>query len=115
MTKKINEKIISIFSRHKKQLPIGDDEKVIRNEDGFYYICIKKDENGRYFDAEKVLSHTDSCQYIVKVMITTTEHPYIYNYKVPGDRILEFLTPYIHGEKEGRVIEIDKYYPHELA
>jgi hypothetical protein len=115
MTDKINEKVINIFTRHKKQLPISDDEKVIRSEDGYFYICVKKDENSRSFDVEKLLDRAYSCQYIVKVMVNHSDSPYIYNYKVPGEKILDFLTPYINMEKEGKIIEIDKYYPHELA
>ncbi|EKE03303.1 MAG: hypothetical protein ACD_20C00222G0002 [uncultured bacterium] len=115
MTDKINEKVINIFTRHKKQLPISDDEKVIRNDDGFYYICVKKDENGRHFDEEKLSKGADECHYLVKVMVKHSEYPFIYNYKVPGEKILEFLKPYTNDEKEGKIIEINKYYAHELA
>ena len=115
MSDKINEKVINLFARHKKQLPLPDDEKVIRNEDGYYYICVKKDENGKPFDKEKLLDRIYDCYYIVKVMVNHAEHPYIYNFKVPGEKILDFLSSYIHKEKEGKVIEIIKYFPEELA
>lgn len=115
MTDKINEKVINIFTRHRKQLPILDDEKVIRSDDGFYYICVKKDENGRYFDEEKLLNRANECHYIVKVMVIHSDYPCIYNYKVPGNKILDFLTSYINNEKDGKIIEIDKYFPHDLA
>lgn len=115
MTDKINEKVINLFRKHKKELPMFDDEKVVRSDDGFYYICVKKDENGRHFDEEKLLSRANECDYIVKVMVNHSEHPFMYNYKVPGERILEFLLPYINKEKEGKVIEIDRYFRHDLA
>lgn len=114
MSDTINEKVINIFTRHKKQLPISDDEKVIRSDDGFFYVCVKKDENGKFFDEEKLLDKAYDCHYIVKIM-THHDHPHIYNFKVPGEKLLNFLAPYIKGEKEGRIIEIDKYYPDELA
>ncbi|OGI22187.1 MAG: hypothetical protein A2287_04860 [Candidatus Melainabacteria bacterium RIFOXYA12_FULL_32_12] len=115
MTDKINEKVINIFTRHKKQLPILDEEKVIRSDDGFYYICVKKDDNGRNFDEDKLLKSSNDCHYLVKVMVKHSEYPYIYNYKVPGEDILDFLKPYTNNEIEGKILEINKYYPHELA
>jgi hypothetical protein len=115
MTDIINEKVINIFTRHKKQLPIADDEKVIRSEDGFYYVCIKKDENGIPFDKDRLLNSASELQYIVKVMVTYQGHPHIYMYKVPSERLLEFLSPYMNKKKEGEIIEVEKYYPHELA
>jgi len=115
MTDKINEKIISIFAKHKKQLPIEEGHKVIRNSDGFYYVCINKDENGKHFDKKKLLERTIACYYIVKVMLERNEHPQICNFRVPGERILEFLSSYINEENEGTIIEIDKYFPDDLA
>ena len=114
MTDKIHEKVVDLFTRHKKQLPITDDEKVIRNEDGFFYVCIKNDENGIPFDKERVLSKVSGIHYIIKVLVAS-EPSHMYNYQVPADRILEFLTPYINNEKDGEIIEIDRYYPHDLA
>lgn len=116
MTDHINKKVISIFAKHKKQLPMDDDEKVIKNEDGFYYVCVKKDENGKHFDENKLLESANDCHYIVKIMVSNaTNYPFIYNFKVPGDKILSFLTSYSNNEKEGKIIEIDKYYPGDIA
>lgn len=115
MPDKINEKVISIFTRHKKHLPVAGDEKVVRTDDGFYYICVKKDDNGHFFEADKLLSRANNCHYIVKVMTNGTNHPYIYSYIVQGDKLLEFLSLYINRKKEGQVIEIDRYYPHDSA
>jgi hypothetical protein len=115
MTDKINEKIISIFARHKKHLPIDDEHKIIRNSDGFYYVCIQKDENGNNFDKKKLLESANSCYYIVKVMLNEHEYPRICNFRVPGEKIMSFLAPYINGEKEGEVIEIDKFFSDDLA
>lgn len=116
MPDKINEKIVNIFARHKKQLPCScDDEKVIRNDEGYYYVCIKKDENGHNFDKERIIDRINTYNYIVKVMDTESEHPHIYSYKVPGNKIIEFLLPYANQEKNGTVIEIEKYHPIEPA
>ncbi|MFH0702534.1 MAG: hypothetical protein V2B14_03225 [bacterium] len=115
MSDNINEKIISIFAKHKKKLSSDDDEKVIRSIDGFYYICIKKDENNKYLDEKKLTDKSFKYSYIVKVMVKHSEHPYIYSFKVPGEKIVEFLKLYVNGEREGQIIEIDKYYPNEFA
>ena len=115
MTDKIDEKIISIFARHKKQLPIDKEHKIIRNSDGFYYVCVQKDENGKHFDRNKLLERANSCYYIVKVMLERNDHPHICNFRVPGEKILDFLSSYINEEKEGKIIEIDKYFPDDLA
>lgn len=115
MTEKINEKIISIFARHKKQLPIDDEHKVIRNSDGFYYVCIQKDDNGNNLDKKKLLENLSSCYYIIKVMVEEQDRPVICNFRVPGEKITNFLATYINKEKEGTIIEIDKYFPEDLA
>jgi len=116
MPDNINEKVISIFAKHKKQQSIdNDDEKIVRNEDGFYYICIQKDSNGRPLVEKNLLERLNKCHYIVKVMIKQPDHAHIHNYRVPGDKILKFLLPYINKEKEGKILEIDTYYPDELA
>jgi len=115
MPDKISEKVVNIFNRHKKQMPLETDEKVVRCENGICYVCVKKDENGNYYKEHTLLERSKKCQYIVRVMVKQTEYPYIYNYKVPGDKILDFLAGYINGENEGQIIEIENYYPHELA
>ncbi len=112
---KNNEKVINIFVKHKKNFHVSGDEKVVRNEDGNYFICIKKDENGKYFDEKKLLENADKCFYLVKVMVKGSEYPYIYNYRVSGEMIEKFLAGYINQEKEGKIIEINTYYPEELA
>jgi len=115
MTDKSKENVINIFVKHKKHFHVSGDEKVIRNEQGYYYICIKKDENGKHFDEKKLLENADKCFYLVKIMLNGPESPYIYNYRVPGDLIDEFLAPYVNHEKEGRIIEINSYYAGEPA
>ncbi|MCK7527902.1 MAG: hypothetical protein MZV64_65015 [Ignavibacteriales bacterium] len=116
MTDKINEKVINIFTRHKKQLPpLPHHEKVVRSEDGFYYVCVKGMKMVFILMKKKILNKVSDVQYIVKVMMKQTDYPNIYNFKVPGSKLLEFLEPYIKGEKAGTIIEVDKYYPHDLA
>lgn len=115
MPDKINEKIINIFARHKKQCTEECNEKIVRCENGFYYVCVRKDDHDQEFDAKKLLERRKHWYYIVKVMIETNEHPIIQNYKVAGDKINEFVTLYNTHQREGIIIEIDKYGYEELA
>jgi len=116
MTDKINEKIIDIFTKNKKNAKTAVcEEKVCTCEDGYYYVCMKSDLNGKHFDEAKLLNEANNCYYIVKVMIKQALHPYILNYKIPGTKILEFIKLYMSEDKEGQIIEIDKFYPEDWA
>lgn len=115
MSDKINKKVIDIFAKHKKNTPVCTDDKVCKCEDGYFYVCMKADLNGKHFIEDNLLRHADELYYIVKVMIKQGIHPYILNYKIPGEKILEFVELFINGEKEGKIIEIDKFYPEDWA
>lgn len=115
MTDIINKKVIDIFAKHKKNAVVCKDDKVCTTEEGYYYVCLKADLNGKHFDEKKLVKNANECYYIVKIMIKESISPYIYSYKVPGENILDFLKLYINGEKEGQVIEIDKFYKDEWA
>jgi hypothetical protein len=115
MTDKINKKVIDIFAKNKKNMTVCNEENINRCKDGYFYVCMKSDLNGKHFDEEKLLKNANDCYYIVKVMIKQNLHPFIYNYKVPGEKILEFIELYIKGEKDGSIIEIDKFYQEDWA
>ena len=116
MTDKINEKVINIFARHnKKANPASEEEQVYKSPDGFSYVHIKSDENGHPLDESKLLEKADSQWYIVKVLEHHKNKPTIKNFKVSGERLLEFLESFLVEKRAGRIIEIDKYYPEELA
>lgn len=116
MTDKINEKVINIFTKHsKKSTPATEEEQVFTSPDGFHYVHIKYDGNGQPLDEEKLLEQADNQVYIVKILEHHKNAPAIKNYKVPGERLLEFLSSFISEKRTGRIIEIDKYYPEELA
>lgn len=115
MSDKINRKVIDLFEKNKKTSPGCADDKICKCADGYYYICMKSDLNGKHFDEENLIKKANDCYYIVKVMIDGGIHPYICNYKIPGDKLLEFIELYIKGDKEGKIIEIDKFYPEDWA
>ncbi len=116
MTDKINEKVINIFAKHsEKKPPATEEEEIYTSPDGFNYIHIKYDENGHLLDQDKLLEKADEMWYIVKILEHHKDSPTIKNYKVPGIRLLEFLSNYISDQRPGKIIEIDKYYPDGLA
>lgn len=115
MSDKINKKVIDIFTKHKKDTPVCNDEKVCRCDDGYFYVCMNLDLNGKHFDEDNLLKKANDCYYIVKVMMKQSVHPVIYNYKIPGEKILDFIKLYINGNKNGTIIEIDKFYPEDWA
>lgn len=115
MTKEISKKVVNLFSKIKREEPIEDDAKVVQCEEGVCCVCMKRDENGNYFDEKHLLESIAKSQYIIRVMVKKDSHPYLYNYKVPGDKLVEFMNYFITGEKEGTIIEIERYYPGELA
>jgi hypothetical protein len=115
MTDDISQKVINIFSKHKNDKSFDEDEKVIKCEDGVFCICVKNDKHGNAFDEEDLIEMANECQYIIKIMVNYSKTPYIYNYKVPGDKLMKFLSDYITHKKEGKIIEIEKYIPTDLA
>lgn len=114
MTDEINKKVISIFSKHKKSEPLTDDERV-KFFAGFNYVKINKDNNGREFKAEKLEKYAQKCHYIVRVMRDMDGEIVLYNYDVPNDQLFKFIKSFENNTLNGIIIEIDKYFPEDLA
>lgn len=115
MSDRINKKVIDIFRKNKKNAALNCDDKICKCEDGYFYFCMKSDLNGNHFDENNLITKANNCYYIVKVMIKQGIHPFINNYKIQGDKILDFIELFINGDKEGSIIEIDKFYPEDWA
>lgn len=114
MTDEINKKVINIFSKHKKAEPLEHDEKV-KFFAGFDYVKINKDNNGRKFNAEKLEKYAQKCHYVIRVMRNMDGEVFLYNYDVPNDRLFKFLKAFENNTLNGTIIEIDKYFPEDLA
>ena len=114
MTDEINKKVINIFSKHKNSLPLEHDERV-KFFAGFDYVKISKDNNGRKFNAEKLKKYSEGCHYIVRVMRNIGEEVVLYNYDVPNDQLFKFIKAFENNTLNGIIIEIDKYFPENLA
>lgn len=114
MSDDINRKVTSIFSRHNKDLPPVENEQV-KFYAGFNYVRIDKDSNGKKFNKEHLLKYAQGCHYIVRVMRTINNEIVLYNYDVPNADLFKFIKSFEENTLDGTIIEIDKYFPEDLA
>ncbi len=114
MTDEINKKIINIFSKHKNDEPLENGEK-IKFFAGFNYVKIDKDINGKKFNQEKLKRYAQKCHYIVRVMRDINGEVILYNYEVPNEQLFRFIKSFENNTLNGTIIEIDKYFPEDLA
>lgn len=114
MTEEINKKVISIFSKHHNDKPSEYEDK-IKFFAGFRYVKIKKDANGKPFKAEHLMHYAQGCHYIVRVMRDLGGETVLYNYDVPNDGLFKFIKSFENNTLSGTIIEIDKYFPEDLA
>jgi len=114
MTDEINKKVISIFSKHKKSLPSEHEERV-KFFARFNYVKIDRDTNGKRFNAEHLKKYAQKCHYIVRVMRTIEDEILLYNYDVPNEQLFSFIKAFENNTLSGTIIEIDKYFPEDLA
>ena len=106
--------ILNIFSRNNAQENSEHAEK-IKFYAGFNYVRIDRDNNGNYFNPEHLLKYAESCHYIVRVMRTHDGETVLYNYDVPNRDLFKFMKSFDENTLDGTIIEIDKYFPDDLA
>lgn len=114
MSDEINRKVTNIFSRHNKDLPPVGNEHV-KFYAGFNYVRIDKDTNGKRFNKEHLLAYAQRCHYIVRVMRNFDDETFLYNYDVPNEDLFKFIKSFEENTLDGKIIEIDKYFPEDLA
>lgn len=110
----INKKVINIFNRHNNDLPVETEEK-IKFFAGYNYVKIKRDENGKKFNEQSLSAYAKKCHYIVRVMRKVDEEVCLYNYDIKNEDLLKFLRAFDDNVLNGTIIEIDKYFPEDLA
>lgn len=114
MSNEINQKVINIFSKHKNDLPSEHKERV-KFFAGFNYVKLDRDNNGKKFNPEKLKKYAQKCHYIVRVMREADDEVFLYNYDVPNDGLFSFIKAFENKTLNGTIIEIDKYFPEDLA
>jgi len=87
----------------------------IKNFNGFDYMKSDKDLNGVPFIKENLIEYSEGCKYMVRVMREKNNKVYLYNYNIPQDALANFLIKFEIGEYDGKIIEVEKYIPEELA
>lgn len=107
-----NNNVINLFEKHNKKLDEHYEQKFFK---GFHYVKLEKDMNGNPFQEELLLDYSKKCKYIVRVMRKVNGTVSLYNYKVPSNRIIEFISKFLNKELNGEIIEVEKYIPEELA
>lgn len=105
----INQKVIDIFSK-----PLEHKEK-LKFYAGFDYVKIDKDTNGNKFNPEHLKKYAENCHYIVRVMRENKGETVLYNYDVPNIDLFRFIKSFEENTLDGIIIEIDKYFPENLA
>lgn len=101
-----NDKVINFI----KKSGTGSAE----SEHEFPFIKFTKDENGNSFKEEYLLEYANKCFYIITVLKNNGISPALYKYKVPYKSLFEFINNYKTGTN-GKIIDIERYIPEELA
>lgn len=114
MSDEFNKKVIDLFSKNKK-IKFCQHGEVCKCNEGYSYITIDTDENGRPLEEQALLKKADDFYYIVKFLVKNNNKTCINNFKIPGNDLLEFIKQHSDGNIDGQIIEIDKFYPDEWA
>ena len=82
---------------------------------GFEYVKLTKDENGNTFKPDILTEYAKKCFYVVTVLKTNGITPALYKYKIPYEALLEFLSNFNSSNEYGKIIDIERYIPEDLA
>ena len=109
---KKNDKVIKLFSPQNEHKFKSSEVKFYA---GFNYIKLKKDSNGNKFNTESLLAYANKCHYMVTVMRQLDNETVLYRYNVPNSDLFRFMKSFDENTLDGTIIEIEKYFPEDLA
>lgn len=110
-----DKKVVNIFSnKNNSRIAPGVQHKV-KFYAGFNYVKLKKDKNGNKFSKENLLSYASKCHYMVTVMRDLGGEIVLYSYDVPNADLFKFIKSFEENTLDGIIIEIEKYFPDDLA
>lgn len=115
MSDEINKKVLNLFSKHNNNRITPEVRDKIKYYAGFNYVKIKKDSNGNKFNKEHLLKYRAKCHYMVTVMREIDGEVVLYSYDVPNEDLFKFMKSFDENTLDGEIIEIDKYFPEDLA
>lgn len=111
----LNKNVINLFSDHNNNHITPEIREKIKYYAGFNYVKVKKDANGNKFNKEHLLKYRLKCHYMVTVMREIDGEVVLYSYDVPNDDLFKFMKSFDENTLDGTIIEIDKYFPEDLA
>ncbi len=115
MSDEINKKVINLFSKHNKNIFTPELQDKVKFYAGFNYVKLNKDTNGNRFNKENLLNYSSKCHYMVTVMREIGDEIILYSYDVPNADLFKFMKSFEENTLDGTIIEIDKYFPDDLA
>lgn len=115
MSDDINNKVINIFKNAGKNVSNTLNEPPVKFFAGVNYVRLDEDSNGHPFVKDFLIENAARFSYIVRVLKLKNGKHSLYNYNVPYEKIVEFISLFEKNELSGTIIEIDKYKPNELA
>ena len=115
MSDVININVINLFSSHNKNRITPELKDKIKYYAGFNYVKVKKDTNGNKFNKEHLLKYRSRCHYMVSVMREMEGEVLLYTYDVPNEDLFKFMKSFEESTLDGTIIEIEKYFPDDLA
>ena len=114
MSDDINKKVISIFKSQNSELETEYEEK-IKYFAGFNYVKLKRDAAGKKFIALNLEKYAEKCRYIMSIMRTVNGEICLYNYDIKSSELPTFMKALEDKTLVGKLIEIEKYIPEDLA
>lgn len=115
MSDEINKNVINLFSKHNNNRLTPDVQKRVKYYAGFNYVKLTKDTNGNKFNKDNLLNYASKCHYMVTVMRELGSDIVLYSYDVPNSDLFKFMKSFEENTLDGTIIEIDKYFPEDLA
>lgn len=113
MTNHNKDNVIKLFSNHANG-KLKNNEQV-KFYAGFNYVKLNKDANGNKFNKENLLIYAQKCHYLVTVMREIEGEIFLYRYDVPNSDLFKFMNSFEKNTLDGTIIEIEKYFPEDLA
>ncbi len=108
----MNKNVINLFSNHNNNRITPELKDKIKYYAGFK---VKKDSNGNKFNKEHLLKYRSRCHYMVSVMREMAGEVLLYTYDVPNEDLFKFMKSFEESTLDGTIIEIEKYFPDDLA
>ena len=90
-------------------------EKILQDEAGIFYVVAEKDDNGNLFNAKHLIKTANETDYLVQILKIENEKTLIYTYRINGEKLCSFFAQYKDNNPNKRIIEITKCKPQNLA